>query len=679
MDYERFYDGISVRLRHSMTNNSYRPRNLCLAISAASAVLFVVGLIIGNNGKCTAMIPANAAALVTLLLGLLAVGRTAFERRQRQEEHDAEEYRRQHGATELFEDADEAVRLATRANRQYVKYFIPASTVVIGVALGVFILRCWFRWKLLTVNAPAPNPLPMAVLAFCCCIGTLVAGSFFIGVSREAGCRWVRPAAAWLFLSGFLFLLGSGVFFCEYFKRWANIADIAMARLGAVILGILAIELILSFVIEFYRPRMPGEEERPLPESRLLALFSEPGGVARNVALSLDYQFGFRVSEAWFYHFLERTMVPLLMVMALAFWMMTCIVVVEPSETALRERFGRVVNQEPFGAGVYFKLPYPFEDIYKFSSARVQQLTIEGGSSEGEEDLRPGKQAKKKKDDHGHSHGEEEEEADDDHGEEAVILWNMTKKHGDEADFLVGAHSVERVSLDLQVDAAQSKTQQGVGLLSAHIPLFFKVKNLYDYAYGNRDTAKILKNIGQRELLEYFIQSDWNDLLGAGRGKATEELRERIQKRSDDLDLGVEIVFVALTGLHPPYGVGASFDRVTSARVDKRMLVQKAQTSANTRHSQAETERHLILNQANMYRDTTVNQAAAESGRFPSQLLCYRAAPRQYILNNYYEVLEKEGSIARKYVLTGNSKDEVLWLNLERKQRSGLLDLNLSE
>lgn len=660
-----------------MANNSFRPRNLSLGISAISVVLMVVGLIIGSNGRCTAMIPASTAAAVTLALALLAVGRTAFERRQRQEEHDAEEYRRQHGATELFEDADEAVRLATRANRQYVKYFVPACTIGIGVVMGIFILRWWWRWKLLTVNAPAPNPLPMAILAFCCCIGTLVGGSYFIGVSREPGCRWLRPASAWMFLSGFLFLLGSAVFFCEYFGRWADHADIAMARLGAVILGVLAIELILSFVIEFYRPRMPGEEERPLPESRLLALFTEPGGVARNVALSLDYQFGFRVSEAWFYHFLERTMVPLLMVMALAFWLMTCVVVVQPSETGLRERFGKVICSEPFGAGVYFKLPYPFETIYKFSSSKVQQLTIEGGGGE-EDELRAGQKEKKKRDDHGHSHGDEDDGEEDGHGEEAVILWNLAKKHGDEADFLVGARSVERVSMEVQLGTAQSQSQQGVGLLSAHIPLFFKVKDLYRYAYGNRDTAKILKNIGQRELLEYFIQSDWNDLLGAGRGRATEELRRRIQKRCDDLDLGVEVVFVALTGLHPPVGVGGAFDRITSARVDKRTLIQKAQTSANTARTQSETQRHLILNSANMYRDTTINQAAAESGRFPSQLQCYRAAPRQYILNNYYEVLETSGSRARKYVLTGKSKDEVLWLNLERKTRSGLLDLNLN-
>ncbi len=621
------------------------------------------------------MVPACAAAVVTILLGLLATGRTIFQRRQNQEEHDAAEYHRQHGSAELFGDADEAVKMATRSNYQYKKYFIPASTVVMGVALGIFVLNCWFRWRVLQISPVAPNPLPMAVLAFCCCIGTLIAGSFFIGVSREAGCRWIRPAAAWLFLTGMLFLSGSAVFFFEYAQKFATTADITISRIAIVVLGILAVELILAFVIEFYRPRMPNEEERPLPESRLLSFFTEPGSVARNVADSLDYQFGFRVSDAWFYRFLERTMVPLLMIMVFAFWLMTCIVVVEPSETALRERFGKVTSKEPFGAGVYFKLPYPFETIYRFSSTRVQQLTIEGSNHDDEEEVeQPG--------DDGHGHGDSNAKKDThkkSDNEPRPVLWRMEKSHGSEADFLVGAKSVERVNMEVQLGNSSPASHQGVGLVSAHIPLFFKVKDLYKYSYNNHDAGRILKNIGQRELLEYFIQSDWNELLGTRRGEATQELRKRIQKAADELDLGVEVVFIALTGLHPPYGVGEAFERITQATVDRQKMVQEAKTDANRVRSRAETQVRLINNISLSYRDSKVSQAEAESGRFAGQLLCYQAAPQQYLLNSYYDVLEDAGATSRKFVLTGNAKDQVLWLNLERKNRSGLLDLNLGQ
>ena len=47
-------------------------------------------------------------------------------------------------------------------------------------------------------------------------------------------------------------------------------------------------ELVVNFIIEFYRPRSLGES-RPVFESQLLSLFTEPGGVLRNIASALDY------------------------------------------------------------------------------------------------------------------------------------------------------------------------------------------------------------------------------------------------------------------------------------------------------------------------------------------------------------------------------------------------------
>ena len=532
--------------------------------------------------------------------------------------------------------------------------------------MGVLVLNRWISLRYLDYDYPVDNPLSLAILALCCCIATLVAGSYFIGVSREPGCRWIRPGAAWFLLSGALFLLGSFIYFTRHFNRFQVSIDRTLSKVGLVVLAVLAIEMILSFVIEFYRPRMPNEEERPLPESRLLSLFTEPGSVARNVANSLDYQFGFRVSDAWFYHFLERTIVPLFMVMVFAFWLMTCIVVVDSSETALRERFGRVVSAEPMGPGTYFKLPYPFESIYRFSSDKVQELTI-GGHDEAKVD-RPGAD-----DGHGHGHGGEEKE-----GHDTVILWTVEESHEGEASFLVGAKNVERMTLDVQTSGTQLG-QQGVGLFSAHIPLFFRIKNLYDFSYKNRNAALILENIAQRELLEYFISCDWASLLGEGRGDAMTELRKRIQKSADDMELGVEIVFVALTGIHPPFGVGESFDKITAATIDKKRVIQDAQTFANSSNVISESLKHQIMNEAEAYKQTQVVSAQADASRYAGQILCYKAAPKQYMLNSYFDAMEIGGSQARKFVVTGNADNEVLWLNLERKVRSGLLDLNLSE
>ena len=62
-------------------------------------------------------------------------------------------------------------------------------------------------------------------------------------------------------------------------------------------------------MFEIYRPRMKGQVAHLLYDSRLVGLLGQPGGIFSTVAQAIDYQFGFKVSDTWFYRFLEKAMV----------------------------------------------------------------------------------------------------------------------------------------------------------------------------------------------------------------------------------------------------------------------------------------------------------------------------------------------------------------------------------
>jgi len=456
-----------------------------------------------------------------------------------------------------------------------------------------------------------------------------------------------------MFLTGFLYLLSGLALFLEYFQKALLTIDITMARIGMVVIMILAAELLLSFVVEFYRPRMPGEEERPLPESRFLALFTEPGGVARNVAASLDYQFGFQVSEAWFYRFLERTLVPLFVVMLLAFWLQTCIVIVEIEYNGIREIFGKVVAQEPLTPGLYFKWPSPFERIYSFPVEHVQEITI-GGHHEFKGE-----------------HGHDKEEGYD----ERVILWDIKKQHGDEANFIVADEPEQEIREN--ISDRQGEKLLSMGVISAHIPLYFKVRNLYDYAYRHENAVKTLKNIATRELIRYLAGASFAGILGEKRHEACTILNRRVQQASDAANLGIEVVFVGLAGLHPPAGVGASFDHVVASKEMQFKEVLEAGTYASLIEPLVESQVVQLKDAAEAYKLERVRVSEAEGERFLSQLKGYHASPELFVLSSYLDVMVHEGSHARKYILASNIDQEVLILNLEKKLKSSLLDLNM--
>jgi len=631
-----------------MQDTSNRSRNLSIGAACAGLALFFLSLFIMNKANCSAIVPGAATCMMTFLLSLLAMGRNVLGRRQALEEQDAAEYRRTHGATELFDDADEAVRLATRANTQYVKFFVPLATILLGlIALG-FGLGLWGHWSKMTVFTVAPAPLPMAILSVVCFLGGLIAGSFFVGVSREPGCRWLRPSGAWLFLNSIMFLLSAVSLFLEFFHRASQTLDVTLGKVGAVILIVLAIELIIGFIVEFYRPRMPGEEERPLPESRLLALFTEPGGVARNVAASLDYQFGFQVSEAWFYRFLERTVAPLFVIMVLAFWLLTCVIVIDTGENGIRELFGRVVSQEPMQPGIYFKLPLPFERIYRFPVEHVQEITIGG-------------------------HDEAEEEEHD----ESVIVWDIKDKHPDEADFIVADNSDSTNATALDKTDRAGGPPLSMGLISAHIPMYFKVNNLYKYAYLHQDAGMCLKNIASRELVKYLASANFKDLMGHKRQEACDTLRTRIQAAADEAELGIEVLFIGLAGLHPPFGVGGAYDFVVASKEMQYEQILQAQAYATLTEPATAGMVKTLIDNAEAYRLEREKVPQAEGERFLSQLKSYESSPTQFVLSSYLDIITNEAKAARKYIIAAGQNHETLILNLEKKLKSSLLDLNL--
>lgn len=631
-----------------------RPFTLSWIAALIGFGLELAAVFLGNAANSTTMVCGYLATGMVMVMAFLAMGRTRLEKRRQIEAEQLEEYRRTHGATELFDDADEAVRLAARASVQYVKYFVPVTTVIVGALLIMRTLMRWYAWNRLMIFPLADRPLAMGAISMALFIGAIIASSYFVGVSREHGCRWLRPAGSWMFLAGLIFLANAGVMACEYFKKWPDVIDLRVARVGIIILLVLGVELLLSVVIEFYRPRIPGEQERPIPESRLLALFTEPGGVARNIAASLDYQFGFQVSEARFYRFLERTIIPAVILLLLLLWAQTCLVVIKEDENGLRECFGQVA-QEPLVAGVYLKWPTPFERIHRFPVYQVQKIGL------------------------GYT---DDEDPDTPTNAHRVIIWSLQHRK-EETKYIVASKLAKGSD---STSASEAKAPVSVYSLSADVPLYFRVKNLYQYMYGYQtgfdeqkklptyDASRALRDIASRELVAYLSAVDFFSILTGGREEGAEFLKERIQQEADRQGLGIEVVFVGLQGIHPPVEVGAKYDQVAASSEEREEIILKADSYSIQKVLGAQGEQARIVSEAESYRAQQMSEPIAIANRFTKQLLGYRNCPQVFILYSLLDVMENEGNQARKFVVAANSSRQVYILDLLDKLTSGLAD-----
>src|SRR6185503_7680178 len=132
------------------------------------------------------------------------------------------------------------------------------------------------------------------------------------------------------------------------------------ARALCVLLALNALETMVNLVLEIYRPRVKGQQARLLYESRLVGLLSQPEGLITTAAQALDYQFGFKVSDTWFYKFLERALGWLILLQVVVLLLSTSIIFIEPGEQGILERFGKPVDsRHVLQPGAHLKLPWP--------------------------------------------------------------------------------------------------------------------------------------------------------------------------------------------------------------------------------------------------------------------------------------------------------------------------------
>jgi hypothetical protein len=218
---------------------------------------------------------------------------------------------------------------------------------------------------------------------------------YVIGLSLVPRCRNLRPAGAYLLSNSFVLSV------CAL-GLWLGRAEVPvperiLAHALPVLVILIGLEYLTNFLLDFFRPRLPGQVLRPAYDSRLFGLFAQPGSLWNAIAETLDYQFGFRVSKTWFYSFVARLILPLMAFQLVSAILLTCVVVVDFDEVVIVERFGKPA-ENVLKPGLHLKLPWPVEQAYPVPAGRTQRVFIGLHDQTGEHAEMHGSG-------HGHSHG----------------------------------------------------------------------------------------------------------------------------------------------------------------------------------------------------------------------------------------------------------------------------------
>ncbi|MEI8064075.1 MAG: protease modulator HflK, partial [Verrucomicrobiota bacterium] len=356
---------------------------------------------------------------------------------------------------------------------------------------------------------------------------------------------------------------------------------------------------------------------------------TEPGAWARNVAGALDYQFGFKVSDTWLFHFLETALLPLVIFQLVVLYLLSCLVFLAPDEAGILEHFGKPVAQ--LASGAHLKLPWPFEMVRRFPVNHILSFRLGQGQA-----------------------GQVEP---------SVIVWSIPHIQGEE-QFLVAA---PRSGTDTNTVP--------VNLVSFNILVEYQITNIFAFAYNHADAARLVEQIAYRSLTQEAAARDLLDLLGAGQTRITDSLRQRVQSETDRRQLGIAIKFVGLQSVHPPTQVAEAFESVIGALEQKEANILAAHAAAGRTVTLAAANSAKALLAATGYRVQRTEVSTAEAQRFLILAQTASKSPRVFRTNLYLGVIAEALADTRKYIVPASAANEVIQINFEEKLRPELFDL----
>ena len=225
--------------------------------------------------------------------------------------------------------------------------------------------------------------------------------------------------------------------------------------------------------------------------------------------------------------------------------------------------------------------------------------------------------------------------------------------------------------------------------------MFYRAKadQAYAFAFNYENIADCLSAIGHAEATQYFASTDFMADISYGRNEVVSSLKQRIQAACDKLDMGIEILNVAMHDAHPPVGgelpngdpdpntvdVASAFQDVVCAEEDARTLKARSEAYKSSVLQQAQSEADVIKSAAQAYKDEKISIARAESDRYSKQLVAYRTMPQMFKLRTYLDFLETECGHLRKYVTSASMESVIYELNLEQKALSLMDSADLGE
>ncbi|MAI67374.1 MAG: hypothetical protein CMJ26_05810 [Phycisphaerae bacterium] len=670
-----------MRVDHHACQRATNTAVTGLIIQIAIAItLLVFGLVAGS----TAFVFASFFAWVSTIvwLGLIIL----FYQQKMQLLEVLEESELSGGdPSAFFETSANAIRPAANRLQLLYKWVMPglslfaaAALIVIAITLINFLRNLEHQDDILQTFISQTSHIGWALatsMAFA--LVNFIFSRFVAGMANIPAWSNLRGGSAWMVGNAIILLVISAGLFFRFFEN----DEVLLAVCWGIPIFMLAVaaEVCVNFVLNLYRPRIHGESPRPAFDSKTLSLFASPDSLVRSLNEAINYQFGFDITSSWGYQLLIRSAIWLFSLGAVVLLAMSALVVVEPTEQAVRLRQGKIIGdvQRP---GLMFKLPWPLESSIETDITRVRDLQLTFKWKE----------------------------------KRNVILWT------DDLFKMAVVKPKPFIVNDGEGNSAELDNDL-LALVDIRAVLQYRIAQdglLNWLHFGSDDVERrsrltyremAIKAISQKALTGFFQQLELDDVIGSQRGNLSKMATALVQASLDEQHAGIQVLSVDLPMVAPAGTAAGSFEELSVAMQGEMRLRSAANGQAESllthvvgdaslvdsvvdavhafndarvawdalRRADGTEEKIALANKemlalqqeaiklikdgngsaaatirsARVERWTTLMDTWSSASRVSGQMAAYRAAPELYMQRMYMSVLARRLPAIRKYVI----------------------------
>ena len=254
-------------------------------------------------------------------------------------------------------------------------------------------------------------------------------------------------------------------------------------------------------------------------------------------------------------------------IIAVVAYLFTALYTVGISESAIKLRFGRIVNRDRLiEPGLHLKLPWPVETVVRVDTDRIFSMDV----------------IPKTRD--------------------AVHIW--ANDQGEDVAFISGDNN----------------------FLIADIAVYYQIADPYRYYTNQANPEELLRHISHGILSRVFARKAFDTLALLERRNWIEDTESEIQAALDAMRTGIRLTDLIVKDVHPPARIVKSFEEVIAAYQEKQKLINTAENYFNTKIPDTRIQAFTEARESELYAFEKRRRAEGEAQNYSLNLESYRQA-----------------------------------------------------